>query len=81
MESHAQRLKQLLDQGLDMNAALGQLRQDGATPIETIKAIREANNVSLAEAKLQFSQCPAWSAEVEAADKLHEEIENAFKDL
>jgi hypothetical protein len=37
--------------------------------------------VSLGEAKRRFSQCPAWSAEVNNADQLHQQIENALKDL
>ena len=81
MRSCSTRLRRLLDDGVDLDAALGQLREDGATPVEVIAAIREVLSVSLAQAKSRFAQCPAWAAEARAGDAFHEQIIDGFKDL
>jgi len=60
--------------GKPLEAGLEELRQLGVTPMETIKAIREAKCVSLGEAKQIFSLSPAWATEVRAANLLHDEI-------
>jgi hypothetical protein len=47
---------------------------EGATPIETIKAIAQVQAVSLGEAKQVFSQSLAWAKEVSASDSLHGQV-------
>ena len=64
----------LVAQGATVEAALSQLRVEGATPVEAIKAIREVQGISLGEAKQIFSQSPAWSKEVLAGNALHDEV-------
>jgi ribosomal protein L7/L12 len=61
------------DAGLSLEDALTQLRAQGATPMEAIKAIRAAEGVSLAQAKTIFSSSAAWAREVEASRPLQEE--------
>lgn len=60
--------------GFGFEHALASMREEGATPVEVIKAICELKAVGLAEAKALFSQSPAWRTEVEAADRLHGEV-------
>ena len=64
----------LLGSGLSSEAALGEMRNRGATPIEAIRAIAEVQGSSLEEAKKIFASSPAWRNEVKAADELHEEL-------
>lgn len=74
MSRATESLAEKLALGSSFEHALAGLREEGASPIEVIKAIREVKAVSLAEAKVLFSQSPAWRKEVEAADRLHAEI-------
>lgn len=60
--------------GKPLETGLEELRRMGITPVEAIKAIREAQCVSLGDAKKIFSLSPAWAAEVRAADLLHDEV-------
>lgn len=53
--------------------SLLELKAKGVTPIEAIKAIHAAYNLSLAEAKRLFSLSPAWAAEVAASEKFQAE--------
>jgi ribosomal protein L7/L12 len=71
-------LAEKLAAGLSFEHALAILCEEGATPVEAIKAICEVKAVGLAEAKVLFSQSPAWRKEVEAADRLHEELFAVF---
>jgi ribosomal protein L7/L12 len=74
MGRHAQVLATAIASGALLEAGLAQLRDMGATPVETSKAIREAQGVSLGEAKQIFSQSPAWSGDIRVANALHDEI-------
>lgn len=71
-------LKKKLKRGDSIDSALLHLRKIGASPVETIKAIKEVKNVGLDEAKALFTQSEAWSDVAEQSDKLHEEILNAL---
>ena len=53
---------------------LVQLKADGATPIQAIKAIHAEFSLSLAAAKQEFSASKDWQQEAENADRLHEEL-------
>jgi ribosomal protein L7/L12 len=72
--STAEHLASQLAAGVSFEAALASLHEQGASPVEVIKAIREVHGVSLGEAKRLFSESPAWRSESEAADRLHEEL-------
>jgi ribosomal protein L7/L12 len=71
METYTALLKDFLAGGAMLEDALAELRVAGATPLETIKAIRAAQSVSLGEAKEIFSHSSVWAAEVQAGDALH----------
>jgi ribosomal protein L7/L12 len=53
---------------------LARLKGEGATPVQAIKAVHLTFNVSLDEAKRQFSMSSAWTKEVASGDKLHDEV-------
>ncbi|MGE3347496.1 MAG: hypothetical protein AB7I35_08680 [Ramlibacter sp.] len=74
MGRNSQALAAAMALGKPLEAGLEELRQMGVTPVETIKAIREAKRVSLGEAKRLLSLSPAWAAEVRAADLVHDEV-------
>ena len=74
MENPANVLRAALETGVLLEYGLKQLRALGATPMETILAIREAQSLSLAAAKQVFCASPAWVKEVRAGDALHEEL-------
>ena len=52
--------------------SLRYLRELGATPIETIKALMKVHDLPLAKAKEIFSQSPSWVDENKSADRLHQ---------
>jgi len=74
MTDCTEQLESALTSGLSLEAALGQLRSNGAHPTDVIKAIRQVKQISLGEAKVVFSQSTAWALEVSQGDKLHEEL-------
>jgi ribosomal protein L7/L12 len=74
MERNAQVLAAAIASGKPLETGLEELRRMGVTPVEAIKAIREAQCVSLGDAKQIFSLSPACAAEVRAADLLHDEV-------
>ena len=74
MERNAQVLAAVIASGKPLETGLQELRRMGVTPVETIKAIREAKCVSLGDAKQIFSQSPAWAADVRASGLLHDEV-------
>ena len=74
MERNAQVLAAAIASGKPLETGLEELRRMGITPVEAIKAIREAQCVSLGDAKQIFSLSPAWAAAVRAADLLHDEV-------
>lgn len=78
-KDYACQLRQMLESGMKMDDALGELRHNGATPIRTIEAIYDVKGVSLGEAKQIFCRCPAWRVETKAAGQLHEEILKALE--
>lgn len=73
MEIYTALLADLMAGGALLEEALVKLRIAGATPVDTIKAIRIVQCVSLGEAKRVFVHSPAWVAEVKAGDVIHHE--------
>lgn len=71
MEIYTALLADLMAGGVLLEEALLKLRIAGATPVETIKAIRIVQGVSLGEAKQVIVHSPAWAAEVKAGDVTH----------
>jgi hypothetical protein len=57
---YADHLKSYLERGLSLQAALELLRNDGASPVEAVAAIRAATGVDQAHAQQAFQQSPAW---------------------
>lgn len=53
---------------------LNQLKANGSTPINAIKAIHTEFDLSLADAKREFSFSRAWHQEVESAERLHADL-------
>ena len=53
--------------------------QTGAHAVAAIKIIRDEFQLSLCEAKLQFSQSPTWASEQAAAEQLHQQVVDAFR--
>lgn len=51
-----------------------ELKTNGVTPIEAIKAIRIAHGLSLGESKRLFALSPAWKIETASGDVLHGEV-------
>jgi ribosomal protein L7/L12 len=74
MERNAQVLSAVIASGKPLETGLEELRRIGVTPVEAIKAIREAKRVSLGDAKQIFSLSPAWAVEGRPGDLLHDEV-------
>jgi len=78
------RLKKELENGVSFEDALGLLRNEKYSPMETIIAIQKVKNVGLGEAKQLFCESNSWCDVAVKADALHQEIieslENESKD-
>lgn len=74
MDHSASILRARLASGATVEEGLAQLRVSAASPVETIKAIRQVLSLNLGEAKVIFSASSAWNREVLAARELHEEV-------
>jgi ribosomal protein L7/L12 len=79
VKTAAEQLASQLAEGSSFEAALVSLRERGASPVDAIKAIREARGVSLGEAKRLLFESKAWQLENEAADRLHEQVLAALR--
>ena len=73
MDRYCEMLKAAMDRGEPLDASLAALRQQGASIIDSIKAVREANSVSLNEAKRLVEASSAWEGR-EARRPLVDEI-------
>jgi hypothetical protein len=71
---HAKFLSKALSRGVPLDAALSALRRNGATPIDSIKAVREVCGVSLGEAKKLVADSPTWDDIRDAHDRLVEDL-------
>jgi len=77
---YTSRLEELLASGVSFEDAMVTLRREGASPVKTILAIHIVKRIGLGEAKEMFSTSPSWQDVNEAADKLHQEILDAWDD-
>jgi hypothetical protein len=67
MDRYSEMLKAAIDRGEPLDASLAALRQQGASIIDSVKAVREANLVSsLSEAKRLVEASSAWEGGHEA---------------
>jgi len=66
MDRYSEMLKAAMDRGEPLDASLAALRQQGASIIESIKAVRETNPVSLSEAKRLVEASSTWEGDREA---------------
>ncbi len=64
----------------ELDARLYELRARDASPIEAIKVIRDAQGVSLGEAKRLFAVHPAWADVHRANEPLHDAAEQAVRE-
>ena len=63
----------------EVQLRLAELKHTGAHAVAAIKTIRDEFQLSLGEAKLQFSQSPTWAPEQAAAEQLHQQVVDAFR--
>ena len=69
------RFRSLLSQGESRDAALGEMRRAGASPIQCIKAIHDVEGVDLGTAKRLFSESRSWRDIVENTEAMFVEAE------
>ena len=74
VNDYAEILRGALQRGDSLDASLLLLRQQGATIIESIKAIREVNSIDLREAKRLVDDSQAWKDHRESHRLLIDEI-------
>lgn len=65
----------------DWNEALRRLRDDGFSPVESIKVTRAVLGVALGEAKAIVHGSPAWSDSTADFEHLHAAAEAAIDQL
>ena len=63
----------------EVQLRLAELKQGCAHAVAAIKTIRDEFQLSLGEAKLQFSQSPTWAPDQAAAERLHQQVVDAFR--
>jgi hypothetical protein len=64
----------------EVDRRLVELKRSGAHPAEAIKTIHGEFELPLSEAKLRFSQSPAWAAQRAAGEHLRQQVFEAFGD-
>ena len=69
-----------LNSGSSLDSSLKVLRNQNASAIQCIKAVREVRNVDLAESKRIVLNSPAFSDHVEWQDSLVAQIESGLTD-
>ena len=76
----SEELKRFLYAGESLDGALDGIRSNGASIVESIKAVCVVRACGLAEAKLLVVNSPAWADMKDKNEKFHEEIERAIKE-
>ena len=71
-------LRELAESAGDVAAALTRLHEAGASPVEAILALSEGRGLSLSDGKTALMRSPAWAREAAAAERLHDELEQAL---
>jgi len=74
MADYTSLLRAAVSQGHPIDLVLATLREQGASPIDSIKAVREVSGVSLAEAKRIVSGSPTWDDIRESHAKFANEL-------
>jgi len=72
-------LRDRLASGATFEEGLRSLREAGASPIDTIKAIRAVRKTDLGTAKQLFTQSTAWKDVADAAEVFHQELLDAVE--
>lgn len=72
--------RRLSKAGADVEKLLRFFRENGASPIDSIKMLREVNGVSLADAKRSFHLSEVWKDERPALDDFHERLEKEARE-
>ena len=68
-----------LERGESLDSALEVLRQQGASALDSIKAVREVKSISLGNAKRLVLNSPAWKDGLEAHRRLVDDILGALE--
>jgi len=66
---------------IEREQILLELKRDGLSIVEVIRALREANVFSLKAAKQYVASSEAWQAEAQHGDDLHVEIIEALREF
>lgn len=69
-----------MDAGATLDAALAELREAGASIVESIVGVRSARQCDIAEAKRLVHFSPVWADVIAQNEKLHEELERLSQD-
>lgn len=78
-EEYLVKLKQQVDEGLDINDAILNLHNSGFTIVESMKAVVGAFDMPLSEAKVIVSRHPIWKEVVKASEALHDDLLKEIK--
>ena len=79
MTDYSTLLREATSRGYSLDLALTVLREQGASPIDSIKAVREVTGVSLTEAKKLVSGSKTWEDIRDSHARFVDEIADAFE--
>jgi len=72
-------LRSRLREGASLSDIVAELHASGLTIIESIHVVREACSISLGQAKEIVTSHPVWAKVVRAAEPLHDDLEEIFR--
>ena len=72
-------LRARLQEGASLSDIVAELHGSGLTIIESIRVVREACSTSLGQAKVIVTSHPVWAKVVRAAEPLHDDVEEIFR--
>jgi ribosomal protein L7/L12 len=78
MERFLDLARDLRSKGMDLNDVLTELRDSGATIIESVKVVREIEQVNLGQAKLIVDQSATWRDAYASNVALRDEVVRAI---
>lgn len=79
LEASIETVRYRLGQGVSLEDVVAELHADGLTIIQSIRVVREASDLTLGQAKEVVSSHPVWAEVVRAAEPLHEDLEEVFR--
>ena len=79
--THSQTVRRMRQDGDDLDVVLAQLRSEGASMVDCVKAVMEGEGIGLGEAKLLVDASPVFADRRSGNERLRDEVMHFFESV